>query len=491
MTTNPSTVRCDIRPSVKGFTITTDIDHNNSRFSIEQPNIKLQLWQEQTYMRTIQFRRNRAQSDINPLDQEIGSTLMRTLLPTPKLLGAFEQICSDSSRPTVIIDIVADDPIVASFPWETCAYANWDELGVKEPTCKIAVTRSPISLSNEWPAQEPIRILIVGATPKGVPIANIRKEEEAMLSGLKELGAKGGRFDYRISEQTHFPALRSSLCNYKPHIIHVISHGECGHIQLESSQGEPLSISGKDWANVLRETKGSLTLFITTACLVMQEAPDKNFWGLGRLLARQVPITIGMQLTISEELALLFSHSFYEALSASYSPLDAYIWARDVMIKEKPGSPEWIAPVFYKGTTASDYLFNNYDFLALVLNTIDELESALASLRGQAGGLTVWQSIINTLKDIDVGLIDGYDKNYFRLSNEQADILREIEMEVTSIRGKALEVIDILKVRQNNAQAEIPFKYDLWPKTSALLYDIKQLIRKLSKLSSSCKRNSQ
>jgi len=58
--------------------------------------------------------------------------------------------------------------------------------------------------------------------------------------------------------------------------------------------------------------------------MAMQENPDENSWGLGKRLSGVFPIAIGMQISISEDAALVFTRELYSSLAASYSVLDAY-----------------------------------------------------------------------------------------------------------------------------------------------------------------------
>jgi hypothetical protein len=91
----------------------------------------------------------------------------------------------------------------------------------------------------------------------------------------------------------------------------------------------------------------SLRLVVLNACEGARSARDDPFGGVAQALVRQgIPAVIAMQFEISDPAALIFSHSFYQAI-ADGLPVDvATLEARRSMFADG-NEVEWATPVLY------------------------------------------------------------------------------------------------------------------------------------------------
>jgi hypothetical protein len=260
-----------------------------------------------------------------------------------------------------------------------------------------------------------IKILVAGVAPTGIPTVNFDKEYgiiDQVLSQTSRSG-RGVRFDILPVHETTLQSLREHVMQYSPHVVHMVTHGHVGEQYLETSNGEPILISSSDLSNALRFGSDNLTIFLSTACMAMQESPNENTWGLGKRLAGIVPISIGMQISISEEAALAFTQEFYASLEASFTVIDSFALARERIKKQRPGSPEWIAPALYRGTQINTHLFSPEDFPNFLYRTILELDARLDALRDRETAFDAsvnsdtWRELYNAVSDLQRRMVSG------------------------------------------------------------------------------------
>jgi hypothetical protein len=355
------------------------------------------------------------------------------------------------------------------------------------------VVRSKSPYYENWPAFEPIKILAVGVMPYGLHTVNFEKEFSEIQKCLSPLTGKyGSRFEVEPLREATIQSLKQKITSYKPHIVHLVTHGKGGKQYFETSEGQPILVSGSELLGALIAGKESLCLFMSTACMAMQESPDDNTWGLGKRLSGVVPVSIGMQIPISEEAAFTFTNDFYTSLAASYSILEAYTQARERMKNERVGSPEWIAPVLYRGIQEDPILFLDDEVLAFLISTKNNLEQKLQALHGPnalivAKDKKVWKDIHLIVNQIQSHLIVGVNLNQVQMRPDQKSLILDLEGPTTELDGQISEIYTLLEEKSKNSEWII--KYDFNGKTSrtkaalrALRVQLEELV-KLSKLS--------
>lgn len=467
-------VRPELRP------IKNDFQHMKVDMSIDsidygqrkvpRPSVPLENWQLDAFQRTVEYTIQTEQEPLDKKDEAFGTYLLKLLLSKSEwqnILGSFFKQSNDE----VILDVTTGDRDLLTYPWEACAHANWNELGLSPPANEIAVVRTPGPYKEKWPVYEPVRILVAGVSSFGLPAPNFNKEYRVIVESLTQAGKQQG-FEFDINQiiETSHQQLQMRVSAFQPHVVHLITHGEYGQHYLESPNGQPILVPTSSLVDALKAGINSLCLFVSTACMAMQENPEENTWGLGRRLASIVPVTIGMQIAISEEAALAFTQEFYASLGASYPVLKAYVHARERIRQQRPGSPEWIAPVLYRGTSKNTFLFSPIRISVILSNYVDMLDKKIQGLRIDNYNGELWRGVETIINDIDTNLIDGIQKKKIRLPDEQLPFLKKVEGQSSELRGNINNLKRFLllseRVKSNIELADLEFKYDLGSKFS-------------------------
>lgn len=467
-----------------GVSISIDSQEFGREF-VQSPAVPIENWQIDAYNRTVNYIKNASQPDINLQDQNYGTYLLKILLAKPEWKTIFGSLLR-SSRDNILLEITTSDPELLAYPWEACAHADWRELDLPIPANPILVVRSPAPYRERWPASEPVRILVAGVSAYGLSTPNFDKEYRTIEEALLKTGLEQDlRFDIFPLRATTHQLLQKNVYDYQPHIIHFVTHGAQGKHYLETSDGQPIQIPGSLLASALNAGSESLCLFVSTACMAMQENPDSNIWGLGRILSEIVPITIGMQIAITEEAALIFTNEFYSSLGASSTVLKAFTQARERIKNQRPGSPEWIAPVIYRGTAIDTYLFSPFNVAVLLSEYSKKLDAKMLGLRKDSYNYQLWNDVDEIMNNIDVRLIDGFQKKEFRLGDEQIPLLGEIEEKTRELRININNIRRFLKLSENSRNkielADLELKHDISSKITYSFELARQLRNSLMK----------
>lgn len=430
--------------------IQDDFQHMNVDMSIDslrygrqvvsRPNMPLEDWQIDAYNRTVRYVKTSGKLNVNQHDQDYGTYLLDLLLSKQQwktIFGSFLRRAQNE----VLLDITASDPDLLVYPWEVCAHANWQQLDLPIPPNDIIVVRTPGPYQDKWPAREPIRILVAGVSSYELSTPNFEKEKRAIIEGLESAGLQRGlHYEIQLLRETTYLKLRRNVSEFKPHVVHLVTHGEGGKHYLESSDGYPILIPSNQLAGALRPGNESFCLFVSTACMSMEEVPTENVWGLGRLLASMFPVTIGMQLAITEEAALAFISTLYSELGTPNRVLEAYVAARERVRSIHPGSPEWIAPVLYRGSPYNELLFSprniNYYLRTIIAEIDNKLELLLDPNKGFDLSLDsgLWKETYNLVNKIEKILIGGLEKGILIVDGQKKSSIRLLKTSIRNLR---------------------------------------------------------
>ncbi len=421
------------------------------RATVPRPSMPWADWQIDAYKRTLNYLSSAGQLNVSQYDQDYGTHLLSLLLSKPEwktIFGTFLR----RSRNEVLLDITTSDPELLVYPWEVCAHANWEELQLPAPPNDIIIVRTPGPYHDKWPAEEPIRILVAGVSAHGISTPNFDKEKRAMTDGLENAGLQE-RVHYVIKpiRETTYQVLKKNIFDFKPHVVHLVTHGARGKHYLENSDGTPFHIPSNQLANALKAGEDSLCLFVSTACMAMEELPEENVWGLGRLLAEILPVTIGMQLAITEEVALAFTSTLYSGLGIPNRVLESYVQAREKIRNLHFGSPEWIAPVLYRGSSANEHLFSSRDINYYLADLVTELDLRLDVLLDSDRGFEVslddelWKEIYNTVNKVYKTLIDGLEKGVIKGNPQQNSNIRSMKTRIRNLRGLVFNICNVFE----------------------------------------------
>ena len=115
---------------------------------------------------------------------------------------------------------------------------------------------------------------------------------------------------------------------------------------LEDEGGSSQAVSGEDLGTILHDHH-SLRLVVLNSCEGARSSAANPFAGVAQGLVRQgIPAVVAMQFEISDDAAIEFSSSLYEALADGY-PIDAAVGeARKAMFAARADT-EWGTPVLF------------------------------------------------------------------------------------------------------------------------------------------------
>jgi len=134
--------------------------------------------------------------------------------------------------------------------------------------------------------------------------------------------------------------MRTALLRYHPDILHISSHGFSQGIILEDDDGFPVEINANALINLLRQFSDTIKCIFFNSCRSSYIASQ---------IFHDIEFTIGMSESISDETAIKFSESFYEALSYGQDFESAYRIAKNSL--ELENIPEMDIPsIFIRGS---------------------------------------------------------------------------------------------------------------------------------------------
>lgn len=274
-------------------------------------------------------------------------------------LGAARERPEIPVRLRLVMD--PSDPEVAPYctlPWELLTFPGQvTPLAMNPLRSLVRALKAPHSLSPPppWPQGEPLRVLVAGASPPGEAELDL----EAEVRAIREAGEGYPMPAFELLVPATAVSLRDRLQRFKPHVIHLMSHGDFdpesveGYLLLaggDGGDGGEDRISSSDLARLLAGLPG-LLLVVLNACRGAQFSRRGGLdpWsGVAQTLVREgVPAVIAHQFPISDRAAIAFSGGLYGRLMAG-EPLEAAVAeGRQAISTTCRGSLEWVTPVLY------------------------------------------------------------------------------------------------------------------------------------------------
>jgi hypothetical protein len=236
------------------------------------------------------------------------------------------------------------------------------------------ISRSPTQEPDRDPLRVPLplRILVVVASPRDRPPANIEQEKEIIRHALSELSGPGGPIELEFCEPPTRAELVERLRDKQFHILHFVGHGEFGIVGDDPSQRPHLVFEGPredgqehgvsdpldalSLESLLRNK--TVRLAVITACASASPTPDEQpyraraYDGVAQTLIRDVSgvsAVVAMQFDLESDAAVTFSRTLYESLLNPDRQLDEVVaLCREALATTKSmGHRAWVTPVVY------------------------------------------------------------------------------------------------------------------------------------------------
>ena len=198
----------------------------------------------------------------------------------------------------------------------------------------------------------PLSLLVMIASPKDHPALDVKRERERIEVATAPLRA-AGLMSITWMEGSSWRDLQHALRRGTYHVFHFVGHGGFdsasgeGVLLFTDDQGNSSLIGATATARLLCDHP-SLRLAVLNSCLGAKgSTTDAMSSTASVLVSRGIPAVVAMQFEISDDAAIEFSRSLYEAI-ADGQPIDAAVAdARKAVSFASPRSVEWGTPVLY------------------------------------------------------------------------------------------------------------------------------------------------
>jgi len=250
------------------------------------------------------------------------------------------------------IQLRIQPPEIATLPWEFM-YDSYHStyLALSPRTPVIRYLNLPRSI-DPLKIRPPLRILGMIANPQGVQRLDSHREKERLERAIAPFHQSGLIELTWVSGET-WRDLQRAMRSDRWHIFHFIGHGgfdkltDEGFIVLSNEQQQPHFLPATQLAELLISYY-SPRLVLLNACDGAQGGKQDIFSSTASILIRRgIPTVVAMQYEITDQAAIEFSHSFYDAISTGVSVEAAMANARQAIWISIPNSFEWGTPVLY------------------------------------------------------------------------------------------------------------------------------------------------
>ena len=244
-----------------------------------------------------------------------------------------------------------DAPELVGVAWEVLcdpASMRFPALSEKTPLIRyldLADPRAPL------PVSMPLRVLVLIASPEGVPHLEVETEWAKLTQALRA-PIDAGKVQLERVDPPTLQELRSRLLSGEYHVFHFIGHGKFdpnggeGFLLFEDPGRRFALVSGDDLGTWFAD-HFPLRLAVLNSCEGGETSQIDPFAGVAQRLVQQgIPAVVAMQCAISDDAAITFSEGFYQAL-ATGRPLEAAVATGRKAIRTDVSLVEWATPVLY------------------------------------------------------------------------------------------------------------------------------------------------
>lgn len=283
---------------------------------------------------------------------EVGEQLFKAVFHQ-SVYGLFDEQYKRAlaNKKEMPIRLCIDAPTLSQIPWETMF-----DRESENHLSSLKFTPFARAVSTDDDEQKiridmPLRILLVAASPRGLPPIDAAKEQDAIRSALKELE---DQMLIRIgqTDTATLHALDQAIekgDEGKPwHVLHFIGHGETQGVAFEAEGTKEVDwIRAEYLKEVISGPRGP-QLVVLNSCKGAGRARGDRFSSTAETLVKgnQISAVVAMQFEVSNKMAIRFSPYFYTQLLLKKNSL-RYAMTLTRQKLKREGVAEWITPVLY------------------------------------------------------------------------------------------------------------------------------------------------
>ena len=322
--------------------------------------------------------RRRVETAESQTVKTFGQELWKALF-SGDVLGRFEASRLEARRQDagVRIKLRFETPDLAALPWEYLFDAGrGDYVALSEQTPVVRYIPLPEAVAPLL-VTPPLRVLGMVVSPSDLPALDVDRERQRLDLALADLTGRG------LVELVWMPGgttrdLQQILRKGPWHVFHFIGHGGFDEIRSEGmvvfldDAGKAQRVSATNLGRLLGDHY-PLRLAVLNACESARGDQLDVFSSTAAMLVRAgTPAVVAMQYEITDDAAIEFSRSFYEAVGGGIPVDTALADARKGVALANEGSLEWGTPVLY--TRAPDGVL--FDIPALPAETAERQRQA-------------------------------------------------------------------------------------------------------------------
>lgn len=166
------------------------------------------------------------------------------------------------------------------------------------------------------PLKRPITLLFLASNPIGTSRLDLEREIREIDQRLRMVEKDRNSFKIEQSGAAQYLDLQDTLQRYSPDIAHFSGHGnKDGQIMIRDESGNAQPIPIKALADLFKILKGNIRCVFLNACWSEKQA---------QAIARNIDCVIGMSRSISDQAAIIFAGSFYQAIGRGNNVKKAY-----------------------------------------------------------------------------------------------------------------------------------------------------------------------
>lgn len=173
------------------------------------------------------------------------------------------------------------------------------------------------AMKHPWPrVEDEPRILLVIANPANASGQRLDTDEELRRLYQALSPATRKRCDVKALHAARITDLAEALRTHRPHVIHIISHGERAGLFLLDDGGHEQFVRSETLRDMIRAARlDDLLLVVLNACHSRETA---------EALADATDCAIGTELQVRDDVAYRFAHRFYDELLRGASVAHAF-----------------------------------------------------------------------------------------------------------------------------------------------------------------------
>jgi hypothetical protein len=297
--------------------------------------------------------RRRIRSQEEQIVQDFGLSLFEALL-VDEARDSYEASREQARHQNkgLRLKLRIEAPELARLPWEFLYDPDRGEylcLSARTPVVRYPDLRQPVEL---LPLSPPLRILGMIASPINLDPLDVEREKKVVEEATRELQAQG-RVELVWLRGETWRDLMRAMRRGPWHVFHFIGHGgydanrDEGLVAFADETGYARFLLAEDVGQLLKD-HFSLRLVLLNSCEGARGSERDAFSSTAATLVRPgIPAVLAMQYEITDDAAIEFSRTFYEAV-ADGLPLDAAVANARTSVKIGLGNTmEWGTPVLY------------------------------------------------------------------------------------------------------------------------------------------------